>query len=678
MKKSNKYLINLLIIFIVLPAFGQGREVIPLNDNWEFYFAYNVLRNIEKAKVTLPHTWNAEEVMAGKIDYYRTAGNYEKKLLIPENYKGKRIFLMFDGANSVATVLINQRFVEEHKGGYTAFCIEITDIIDYGKENLLTVQVNNSANYLVLPLSGDFNVYGGIHRPVSLILTNKDCISPLDFASPGVYIKQKSVSAKSASLEILTKLSLNNNKDLVLKTSVLDKQGKIVSEKSTSLNGNENEIQQEFTLPQPHLWNGRKDPYLYGIKVQLLKGGQPIDEVAQKTGLRFFSVDPDKGFFLNGKPYELFGVCRHEDVKGKGSALTVEDHDRDIEMINAIGATGLRLTHYPHSDYFYDKCDEKGLVLWTEIPLVGPGGYNGAGYIKYSELESHAKQIMQELIRQKFNHPSVCFWGLFNELKLDYDDPVPFLKELNALVKKEDSSRLTTCATFLDNGHFNEVSDLIAWNKYFGWYGGKPEQIGNWADEMHKLFPKKPIGISEYGAGASIKHHTSKLEAPNPSGPFHPEEWQTYYHEKNWEALNKRPYIWGKFIWVFSDFGSSIRKEGDTTGINDKGLVTYDKKVKKDAYYFYKANWNPEPMIHLAEKRHDKRTNELTHVKAYCNLPEGELFLNGKSMGKKKPDAQRIIVWEGVKLMEGLNEIKVRAGAKKSVLEDKATWFLQK
>lgn len=654
------------------------RQIIPLNDNWDFHFAYDVRQKPISKKVNLPYTWNAHEVMNGQINYERTTGIYKRKLTAGEDWKDKRLFLYFEGANSVADVLVNQHYVGEHRGGYTAFCMEITGYVQPG-QNLITVQVSNAYRLDVLPLSGDFNVYGGLHRPVSLIITEKNCISPLDYASSGVYLTPKNVSEKSAEVEVLTKLSLQQETvPLQLKTSILDEKQMVIAESITPVNEeNRTAIQQHFTIQQPHLWNGKSDPYLYKAKVELVQDNQTIDAIVQPLGLRYYKVDPEKGFFLNGKYLDLHGLGRHEDVQGKGSALTNADYDRDMELINEIGATTMRLTHYPHGNYFYDLCDKNGLVLWTEIPLVGPGGYTGAGYVKNKDLEDHAKQVLTELIRQHYNHPSIFFWSLFNELKLDYDDPLPFVKELNALAKKEDPMRLTTCASFLDNDKFNEASDLIAWNKYYGWYGGRPEQIGAWADETHQKFPQKSFAISEYGAGASIWQHSDSLKQPNPSGKFHPEEWQAYYHEKNWEALSKRPFIWGKYVWVLADFGSSIRNEGDTVGINDKGLVTYNRSIKKDAFYFYKANWNPSPMIYITDRRYTLRTQNKTSIKIYTNQPQVELFVNGISMGKKTKDDLNRITWGDIILQKGNNTIKVQAKNKRVALEDSCEWVVQ-
>ncbi|WP_228072564.1 glycoside hydrolase family 2 TIM barrel-domain containing protein [Mucilaginibacter boryungensis] len=661
---------------VTKPYLNNVREVINFNSDWKFHLAYDVRKKPEIINVMLPHTWNAKAALAGKINYERETGIYEKCFFVNAAWGNKRLFLYFDGANTVATVLVNQHFITEHKGGYTAFCVEITKYVKAGEVNQVEVQVSNAYRMDVLPLSGDFNVYGGIHRPVSLLVTSKDCISPLDYASPGVYLTPQNVSAQSATVNILTKLSITDSARLQIKTEIRDARQHMVAE---IINPVSNYVQcwQTIKLKQPHLWNGKADPYLYTVYVKILKDGQLIDEVAQPLGLKYFKVDANKGFMLNGKYLDLHGVGFHEDVAGRGSAMLVADYQKDMQLINQIGATSLRLTHYPHGKYFYNLCDRNGLVVWSEIPFVGPGGYTGAGYIKSDALELQVKQVLTEMIRQNYNHPSVCFWGLFNELKLDHDDPVPFLKELNALAKKEDSTRLTTCASFLDNDQFNQVSDVIAWNKYYGWYGGEFKQIGIWADKMHAQFPQKPFAVSEYGAGGSPFKHTEHVERPVADGTFHPEEWQTLYHEQNWRELNKRPFVWGKYVWALADFGSSIRTEGDAAGINDKGLVTYDRKIKKDAFYFYKANWNPEPMLYITDRRNTIRHHQKCTIKVYSNVAGVELWLNDVFLKKQDPDEYHTINWENIRLMKGKNKIEIKSKVSGRLLRDTCYWILK-
>lgn len=652
------------------------RQIIDFNNEWICYPAYDVRRNAPKEKLTLPHTFNARQVTAGKINYDREMMIYQKKTSF-EAYQGKRVFIKFEGVNNVAQVYINQQFVGEHKGGYTAFVFEITDLIKWKSENLVTVMASNAYRMDVLPLSGDFNIYGGIHRPVSLIITNENCITPLDYASPGVYISQKNVSHEKATVSVLTKLSLKTaTTKKEVRTGIYNRSGKLLQEQlyTVPTQSTDNAIQ-DFTISKPVLWQAKANPYLYTVKVELLEDGKPVDIITQPLGLRYFHVDPDKGFFLNGQYLDLYGFGKHEDIAGKGSAMSMQDHENDFNLILESGATALRLTHYPHADPVYNLSDKHGVVLWTEIPFVGPGGYTGPGYINHPALQEHARQVLTEMIRQHYNHPSVIFWGLYNELKLDYDDPTPFLKELNEMVKKEDPYRITTAASFLDKGAMNDVTDVIGWNKYYGWYGGKFSDIGVWADRTHTAQPGKAIAVTEYGAGASVYQFTETLKAPAADGRYHPEEWQTAFHEEHWAQLLQRPFVWGKYIWVFSDFGSSIRTEGDTAGINDKGLVTYDRAIKKDAFYFYKANWNPAPMIHIAGKRNTQRTALTKELRVYTNMPEAELFINGKTAGKRKKDALNRIVWDNLSFTSGKNVIRVVATYKKQLLDDQCEWF---
>ncbi|ETZ23039.1 glycoside hydrolase family 2 TIM barrel-domain containing protein [Pedobacter sp. V48] len=687
MSRTGKMGMNLVIgfflVFFQLMATGaqakeetKARELIPLTAGWQFYFAYNFENNIQKERISLPHTWNAQEVSKGVANYNRTSAVYERTLDVTQAMTGKRLFLYFEGANSVATLLVNNKYVGEHHGGYTAFCLEITAFVKTGA-NSIRVQVSNAQRLDVLPLHGDFNVYGGLHRPVSLLVTDRNCISPLDYGSPGVYIGQQ-VSPGRAQVSVLTRLSVTEGKGLSLKTTVYDEDKKIVAE-SVAQVGEENKdsLRQELNIPHPHLWNGKADPYLYTVKVSLWKADRVMDQVVQSLGLRYFHVDPDRGFFLNGKYLDLYGAGRHEDVSGSGSALSHADQDRDMELIRTLGATAMRLTHYPQNEYFYDLCDRNGIILWSEIPFVGPGGYTGMGYLKNADLEQHIRTMLTELIKQNFNHPSICFWGMFNELKLNYDDPQPFVKTLAALAKKEDPGRLTTLASNLGTEEFSGLTDLMGWNKYYGWYGGSFGQVGEWADQTHLALPQKPIAISEYGAGASPFKHTEELVAPSPQGRFHPEEWQTAFHERHWAELSRRPFVWGKFVWVLADFGSSIRTEGDHDAINDKGLVSYDRKIKKDAFYFYKANWNAEPMVYLAERRNLVRRKRLTTVKVFTTLSEVQLWVNQKRHPSKKPNEMNTATWENVELQPGKNSIVVKGVKEGRTWEDHCEWLLK-
>lgn len=672
------FLLGGVLVSLVAKADDNPRTFILLDKGWGYRPVSDTGLKSSMKQVTVPHTWNANYI-PGTRSYNREMMVYRRDLEITPDMKDKRLFLYFEGVNSSATVLVNNKSVGSHKGGYTAFCMEVTDYAKQGT-NKLEVWVTNAYNPEILPISGDFNIYGGIHRPCHLLVTEQDCISPLFYASPGVFIHQDKVSEKQAQITVETMLSLSGKKQgLKVRTTIEDAKGNIISQNIEQNVTNEN-VKQPFVIDHPVLWNAKQNPHLYKVIVELLDAGKVIDRVEQRTGLRYFSVDADKGFFLNGKYLDLYGFCLHEEVEGKGSALSAEDHERDMELVKESGATSLRLVHYPHSESIYHLSDENGIVLWTEIPMVGPGGYDFCGFINTDGLKEHARQVLKELVYQKYNHPSICFWGIFNEIRTNYDNAEPFARELHELYKEIDLSRLTTLASCDDPKFYQNCSDLMAWNKYIGWYGSRnaPETAGNFFDKAKAASNGKPVAISEYGGGANVEHHFSMKENDvKPSGQFHPEEGQTYIHEGNWSAFAQRPYMWAKYIWVFADFQSSIRNEGGKPGINDKGLVTYDRKIKKDAFYFYKANWSTEPMIYITSRRFTERPEANVQVKVYSNLRENTLYVNGKKIGKQKSDSLHRVVWQNVTLSKGENRIRVEGKSKAGVIEDTCVWYLK-
>ena len=546
--------------------------------------------------------------------------------------------------------------------------------MEYGKENSILVRVNNGEQLDIMPLVGDFNFYGGIYRDVHLLITDETCISPLDYASPGVRLIQDSVSHRYAKVRAIVDLSngSSGNQEVELNVRLLDGQ-RVVKEGTKNVNLSGNEVMQQeltFEIDQPHLWNGRQDPFLYQAEVTLFRNGQMVDRVTQPLGLRFYRIDPDKGFFLNGKHLPLQGVCRHQDRSEGGNALRPQHHEEDVALMLEMGVNAVRLAHYPQATYFYDLMDKNGIIVWAEIPFVGPGGYNDKGFVDLPAFRANGKEQLKELIRQHYNHPSICVWGLFNELTELGDNPVEYIKELNVLAHQEDTTRPTTSASN-QMGDLNFITDAIAWNRYDGWYGGTPADLGKWLDRMHKDHPEICIAISEYGAGASIYHQQDSLVKTVPTSWWHPENWQTYYHIENWKTISSRPYVWGSFVWNMFDFGAAHRTEGDRPGINDKGLVTFDRKVRKDAFYFYKANWNrEEPMLYLTGKRNTVRTQRLQTITAFTNLSGAELFVNGKSYGKAIPDSYAILEWKNVELEPDENEIKVVSTNKKLPLSD--------
>lgn len=665
---------GLLICFLLgtLSVSAQRQEML-LNDNWAFRFSHQVQQHTQR--VDLPHTWNAQDALSGKIDYKRGIGNYEKMLYVRPEWKGKRLFLRFDGVNSVANLFINRKHVGEHRGGYAAFVFEITDQVTYGATNSVLVRANNAEQLDVMPLVGDFNFYGGIYRDVHLVITESACISPLDHGSPGVYLVQQAVSAQEA--QVAVKVNLNNGaagQEVELRVQVADG-SKIITQQHRNLSlaqGSAIQSEVPVTIKKPHLWNGRQDPFMYQVTVSLFKEGKEIDCVKQPLGLRYFHTDPDKGFFLNGRHLPLHGVCRHQDRAELGNALRPEHHEEDVALMLEMGVNATRLAHYPQASYVYDLMDKHGIVTWAEIPFIGPGGYADKGFVDQPSFRANGKLQLIELIRQHYNHPSICFWGLFNELKELGDNPVEYVKELDALAKQEDPTRPTTSASN-QGGDLNFITENIAWNRYDGWYGSTPQTLATFLDQTHAKHPQLRIGVSEYGAGASIYHQQDSLKQPAPAGWWHPENWQTYYHMENWKIIAQRPFVWGTFVWNMFDFGAAHRTEGDRPGINDKGLVTFDRKARKDAFYFYKANWNKQaPMLHLAEKRCLLRTQSEQTIMAFTTAPEVELFVNGVSQGKQQTDRFATVSWKGVRMQPGENLIRVVTPGKPS-LSDQVT-----
>ena len=655
------------------------RENILINQDWNFRFSHQVDKNSSR-RVDLPHTWNAQDALSGKPDYKRGIGNYDKKLFIRSEWKGKRLFLRFEGANCVSNVFINGKQIGEHRGGYGAFIFEITDKVNYGKNNTVLVRVNNGEQLDVMPLVGDFNFYGGIYRDVHLLVTEDICISPLDYASPGVYLFQQHVGEKQAA--VLARINLSNGTEhprqatLRLQVKEGDKvvyqaDKKVTVAPHTSVQPEE----MSFTLLNPRLWNGREDPFMYQTVITLVKDGKEIDKVEQPLGLRYYATDADRGFFLNGKHLPLHGVCRHQEWAEVGNALRPMHHEEDTRLMLEMGVNAIRLAHYPQATYMYDLMDRNGIVTWAEIPFVGPGGYADKGFVDQPSFRENGKEQLKEMIRQHFNHPSICFWGLFNELKENGDNPLEYVKELNVLAHQEDPTRPTTSASN-QGGAINFITDNIAWNRYDGWYGATPATLASWLDKTHQAHPEIKIAISEYGAGASIYHQQDSLVQTSPGSWWHPENWQTEYHIQNWKIISERPYVWGSFVWNMFDFGAAHRTEGDRPGINDKGLVTHDRKVKKDAFYFYKANWNPEPMVYIAGRRSVNRVKPVTEVQIFSNCAEVTLKVNGQIIKKMQPDGVKVCIFKDIRLKKGENNIEVSAKNGKRVITDACCWIL--
>ena len=685
-KISSFSLILALVFQISFDLKAQDLQKIPFNDYWNFHGQSVTGMPIDEM-VTLPHSWNQTDAQEG-ILYYRGKGTYVKNFDVEKAWENHRIFIRFEGVNITALVTINNQELGEHKGGYAAFCYEITDQLIYGQKNTIEVTVSNEANLEIIPLVGDFNNYGGIYRPVSLLITNPICITPLDFASTGMYLKQQNVSKERAEVEVLTKISNGTSKEAEITyiTTVHERNGNLVEQQQSKIQipAGDSEVSHHYLIHNPHLWNGKKDPYLYQVDVSILTGGEVVDSRIEALGLRFFHIDANEGFFLNGDPVDLRGVSRHQDRKDKASAISEDDHREDMDLMLEMGVNAIRLAHYQHAEMIYHLTDELGIMVWAEIPWVGmPSGFMSTtnGFENTEAFKSNAKQQLYELIRQNYNHSSILMWSIFNEIQNpEGAEPTDFINELNAIVKEEDPFRLTVGASMLNpqkNPNIHNITDAIAWNRYFGWYYNEPKDMGKFLDQLHNDFPDYKIGVSEYGAGGSIYQHSDELDAPNPMGSPHPEEYQAYYHEENLNIFDERPYVWGTFVWNMFDFGSQFRKEGDHYGINDKGLVTYDRKTKKDAFYFYKANWSKQPVLHITSSRYIFREKPKTDVKVYTNLDSVILTVNGHEFPVKSPQ-KGIIVWEGIKLTNGNNGIVVKATQNGRSYTDACLWVLDK
>jgi len=592
------------------------RKILNLNEEWKFLKETTDIAAIDGAiDVDLPHTWNAEDGQDGGNDYFRGSCVYRKSVARETLPEGAAYYLEIRGANSSADVFVNGNKLAHHDGGYSTWRINMTEAL--GDSNDIAIVVDNAPNETVYPQMADFTFYGGLYRNVSLIAVPKTHFDLDYYGTPGLKITPE-ISGSGARVEFEVYVTDMQEGD-VIRYTILDKEGNPVVEQ---VSGDKCVF---LDIENVHLWNGRKDPYLYTAKAALVRGDEVLDEVSTRFGCRTFRVDPERGFILNGAEYPLRGVSRHQDRLGIGNALLPEHHKEDIDLICEVGATTIRLAHYQHDQYFYDLCDERGLVIWAEIPYISrhmPAG------------RDNTISQMKELITQNYNHASICFWGLSNEISIagSDDDLLENHRILNDLVHEMDKTRLTTIAAVsmckLEDPYI-QIPDLVSYNHYFGWYGGDTSMNGPWFDKFHAKFPNIPIGISEYGCEA-LNWHTS-----DPKQGDYSEEYQAYYHEELIKQLFSRPYIWATHVWNMFDFGADARAEGGENGQNHKGLITMDRKYKKDAFYAYKAWLSDDPFIHLCGKRYVDRVEDVTKVTVYSNLPEVELFVNGESLGKK-------------------------------------------
>ena len=593
------------------------RNIICLNEGWQFIKNCADPKATEGAeKVNLPHCWNAVDGQDGGNDYFRGDCLYTKTLRKSELGEGEH-YLEIRGANSSVDVYVNGAALCHHDGGYSTWRVNLTEALTE-EENLLSIVVNNAPNETVYPQVADFTFYGGIYRDVYLITVNETHFDLDYYGAPGIKVTPN-VNGKDATVEVEVYTTAMKAGQQIVYT-LLDQAGKELQRLASA------DKKATFEIKDVHLWNGRKDPYLYSCNAEIVEGENVVDNISTRFGCRTFRIDPNNGFILNGEEYPLRGVSRHQDRWGVGNALTRQHHEEDIDFICEVGCTTIRLAHYQHDQYFYDLCDEKGLVIWAEIPYISKHMPTGR--------ENTISQ-MKELVSQNYNHPSIVVWGLSNEISIggSSEDLLENHRILNDLCHEMDKTRLTTIAAVsmckMDDPYL-QIPDVVSYNHYFGWYGGDTSMNGPWFDKFHAMHPNIPIGCSEYGCEA-LNWHTS-----DPRQGDYTEEYQAYYHEELIRQLFTRKYMWATHVWNMFDFGADARAEGGENGQNHKGLMTFDRKYKKDSFYAYKAWLNPEPMIHLCGKRYVDRVEDVTKVTVYSNQPSVELFANGVSLGVKE------------------------------------------
>ncbi len=579
------------------------RHIIDLKDNWLFTHMDG-----SQSTVCLPHTWNAIDGQDGGNDYKRGTCLYECSFPAPEKGEEEEVWLEFEGVNASAAVTLNGHPVCNHDGGYSTFRSPVTGLLE--ADNHLSVSVDNSVNDRVYPQKADFTFYGGIYRAVHLIILPKAHFVLDDWGSSGIHIV---ATPKDSSAEVRVRSAATAGE---IQIRLLDADKHCVAE------GNGPVV--TLTIPCARRWNGTKDPYLYTCEASVVSNGQITDQLTIPFGVRDFRVDPKQGFILNGVPYPLHGVSRHQDRKGIGNAITREMHDEDMALIAEMGCNTIRLAHYQHDQYFYDLCDRYGMVVWAEIPYISEHMPNGR--------ENTISQ-MKELILQNDNHPSIVCWGVSNEITISTKDKKDMLDNhhvLNDLIHQMDPTRFTTLACYAMCGPFNPVAhitDVVSWNLYLGWYIPGLFLNDLWISFFHLRYPNRPLGYSEYGAEGMPNLHSS-----HPRRNDHTEEYQAIYHEFMIKCFARHPYMWATHVWNMFDFAADARDQGGEPGMNHKGLVTFDRKIRKDSFYLYKANWSSDPFVHICSKRYENRCEDTTLIKVYSNQPRVTLKVDGKEV----------------------------------------------
>ena len=589
------------------------RRIYNINDNWTFF------KEGAPETVHLPHTWNAVDGQTGPAPYYRGECLYKKEFDRPETDKGEQVYIEFRGVNSSARVLVNGKEAGKHDGGYSTFRINITDKLE--AYNIMEVYADNTPNDRVYPQRADFTFYGGIYRDVYMIITDGVHFDMEDHGGSGFYITPH-LCGKDAFVTFEAHITGAADRVTVLVEGVGETELSLAE-----INGTNRAGQGSIKITDVHRWDGVKDPYLYTATATVYKNGKEVDRISDRFGCREYSFDPEKGFFLNGMSYPLHGVSRHQDRAGVGNALTKEMHEDDMEIILSMGANSIRLAHYQHDQYFYDLCDEKGMIVWAEIPYITVHMENG---------RENSIEQMKELILQNYNHASIICWAISNEITLQgvTDDLMENHRILNELIHKMDPGRVSAMANLFlleTDSPLVTLPDIRGYNLYYGWYVGEVTDNDTWFDDFHAKYPDTVIGLTEYGADSVIT-----LQSPKPEKGDYTESYQAVYHEHMLEMFSERPYLWGTYCWNMFEFAAAGRDEAGDPGKNHKGLVTFDRKQKKDAFYIYKAWWTEEPFIHLCGRRYHDRLEPVTEIKVYSNQKEVTLYVDGKEAGRLK------------------------------------------
>lgn len=700
------------------PASGVGRQITALGQGWRFHFgevpdtiSAPDFDDSQWQPVSLPHSWNRmgnyAQQRAEGTDVRQGTGWYRLRLDKMALAKGKRAILQFDGVGAIADLWVNGQHVGQHKGAFSRFRFDVTDQLKPGQTNIIVVRADNSkpepgsSTEHVIPLGGDFFVHGGLYRGVSLIEVDSASIDLIDHGGPGIYVSTPKVSAEKAEVSVLTRLRNSGQKarKLTVLTRIADAEGRTVASATAPVRlsaGQASELSTPMALANPRLWQGRSDPYLYAVTVELREGARVIDSVTEPLGVRSFAWDADKGFILNGKPMRLHGASRHQDWQGKGWALSAEDHATDMAIMAEMGVNTVRHAHYQHAQEWSDLADRNGMVVKAELPFVHQSAFDES--MPAPELVANARAQLLELIRQNYNHPSIMLWSVGNEIDIGAaimalmrggkGAPAKsrdMLVELNALAKQEDPSRPTLYADCCEGipsplsrpgaQVLNDVTDVVGLNRYFGWYYGQPQDLSRALDALHARYPGRAMTVTEYGAGGAFTQHTDNpLGGPvNANGRPHPEEFQAWVHEENWKGLKQAGFLSASWIWNMFDFASTSREEGEAYDLNDKGLVSYDRKTRKDAFYLYKAQWSEEPVLYLTGRRYVDRAYPVVDVRGYSNAPRASLTVNGQAVGTVDcPD--RICIWPGVRLRAGDNRVTASAERNGKALTDSVSW----